>query len=102
MNSLKQCPAAKAGYERILAESPRDARLFLWSVRIVTLAGFATFYIFLFAVLWPLIGLLRGTWAGTGGYVFRILVWPMPALVLLLVAASLNRRIARKYGFAKE
>jgi hypothetical protein len=102
MNGSQQQQHGKAGYERILAESPRDAWLFLWSVRIVTVAGFVTFYIFLFAVLWPLIGLLRGTWMGTGGYVFRIVVWPVPSLVLLLVAASLNRKIARKYGFAKE
>lgn len=92
----------KAGYERILAENPRDARLFLWSVRIVTVAGSVTLYIFLFAVLWPLIGLLRGTWMGTGGYLFRMVVWPVPSLVVLLIAASLNRKIARKHGFGKD
>jgi hypothetical protein len=102
MNPSHQHPPARAGYQRILAESPRDARLFLWSVRIVTWAGFVTFYIFLFAVVWPLIGLLRGSWADTASYVLHIVTWPLPSFVLLLVAASLNRRLARKYGFAKE
>lgn len=101
MNDPKQHPAAKAGYQRILAESPCDARVFLWSIRIITFAGFVTFYIFLFALLWPLIGLWRGEWIGTGAYVFRIVVWPLPSLMVLLVAASLNRKLARKYGFQK-
>ena len=102
MNNSPNKPATGAGYQRILAENPRDARLFLWSVRIVTVGGSATFYIFVFALLWPLIALFRGAWAGTGGYLLHIVLWPLPSFALMLAAAWLNRKIARKYGFARE
>ena len=92
-------PRGDTFYRRILAVSARDAWLFLWSYRVTMVSFFATGYVFLFAVLWPLVGLLRGKWAGIGSYLAGMIFWPLPFLLVMMVARHVNLRIGRRYEY---
>jgi hypothetical protein len=102
MNLWKVPSNKDSFYHLILAVSRRDAWLFLWSVRMTVLMGFGAFCAFLFALLRPLVDLLRGSWDQAAEYTRNLIVWPLPFLIVLLLAALINRKVVQHYHHFKK
>jgi hypothetical protein len=98
MNDSNQLPVGGDGYQRILSASPRDARIYLWSERLVMIAGIGSLIALGFAILWPLFELMRGSWRGLGHYFGGIIVLPLPFFAVLFAGVWLHRRVARRHG----
>jgi cytochrome c biogenesis protein CcdA len=98
MSSSKQHPTGGEGYQRILGASQADARRYLWSERLVMIAGIGSVIALGCAVILPLSESMHGTWHGFTRYLAGIIVLPLPFLLVLFVAARLHRRVARRYG----
>ena len=97
MSNSKQLPVGGENYRRILLVSPRDARLYLWSERLLMVAGIGIVIGLGIAILLPLFELIRGSWRGIGHYLGGIVVLPLPFFVLFFVGVCLHRRVARRH-----
>lgn len=102
MRDSKQLPVGGEGYQRILSASPRDARIYLWSERLVLIAGVGAVIALGFAIFWPLLELMRGSWRGLGHYFGGIIMLPLPLFALLFVGVRLHRRVARRHGLLSQ
>jgi len=102
MSDSNQLPVGGEGYQRILSASQRDARLYLWSERLVMIAGIGVVIALGFAILWPLLELMRGSWRGLGHYFGGIIILPLPFFAVLFIGVRLHRRVARRHGLLSQ
>ena len=102
MSNSKQPTVGGETYQRILSVSPRDARIYLWSERLIMVAGIGIVVASGIAILSPLFELMRGSWRGLVHYLGGIIVLPLPFFALLFIGVFLHRRVARKHGLSSQ
>ena len=102
MSNSKQPTVGGETYQRILSVSPCDARIYLWSERLIMVAGIGIVVASGIAILSPLFELMRGSWRGLVHYLGGIIVLPLPFFALLFIGVFLHRRVARKHGLSSQ